>query len=140
MLNLSYDFLTCWLRPLEEAKGIQLLQEEHLHHTSQKFFALFCSEQDQTSSGKDSAYSPLTLTDDTSTVTTNTITTNTTQSSETTDFSSKSSTAYLGLFQDNSDIRIFLMTPFLTTPIHLYLLTNLLKSPSYTLTFTNHML
>jgi hypothetical protein len=28
------------------------------------------------------------------------------QSSETTDFSSKSSTAYLGLFQDNSDISI----------------------------------
>jgi len=108
MLNLSYDYLTCWLRSLEEAKSIQLLQEKHLRHTSQKFPPpLFRSDTDYTPSGDELTYSPFTSTDDTSTTTTLTLMTNTTYSSDTNDHSIESSTTYLGLFKDDSDINIF---------------------------------
>jgi hypothetical protein len=68
---------------------------------------LFRSDTDYTPSGDELTYSPFTSTDDTSTTTTLTLMTNTTYSSDTNDHSIESSTTYLGLFKDDSDINIF---------------------------------
>jgi hypothetical protein len=75
------------------------------HHRN--FPPLFRSDTDYTPSGDELTYSPFTSTDDTSTTTTLTLMTNTTYSSDMNDHSIESSTTYLGLFKDDSDINIF---------------------------------
>jgi len=106
LLTLSYNYITCWLRSVAEARSILQLQDRHLHQTSSHFFSLLHIHHpnSNTQSEDDSTYSlPTNVSEDvTSTTLTHTSTVCTTDQG---DFSTASSmastTAYLSLFQDN---------------------------------------
>ncbi len=59
LLILSYDYITFWLRSVEEARNILQLQDNHLCHTSRCFFSLFQlhPQHNTATSEDDSSYS-----------------------------------------------------------------------------------
>ncbi len=59
-LKMSYDYISCWLRSVDEARSILHFQQAHLQKTSRTFFRLFriSSSSDSTTSSNDSMYSP----------------------------------------------------------------------------------
>jgi hypothetical protein len=106
LLTLSYNYITCWLRSVAEARSILQLQDRHLRQTSSQFFSLLHIHHpnSNTQSEDDSIYSlPTNVSEDvTSTTLTHTSTVCTTdQDYFSTASSMASTTAYLPLFQGN---------------------------------------
>jgi hypothetical protein len=63
LLALSYNYITCWVQSVKEARSILQLQDRHLHQTSRRFFSLFHLQHspDMASSDDDSTYSLSTI-------------------------------------------------------------------------------
>jgi hypothetical protein len=108
-LAYSYDYLSCWLRSVKEARTILVHQEAHLRSSSTQFFSMFHlnSNSSLDAISPDSTYVPLPSED--STTTSMTLSTQSMTSGSATiedscsDSSSLSSNqAYLSLFFDDT--------------------------------------